>query len=140
MTFLVTILFFLVNGLAAQTSPVGIWKTIDDKTGEPKSHMEIYQQNGKLYGKIVKLLKVPSDKKCVACEGARKDKPLLGMVIVENLTPYEEYWKGGTIIDPASGSSYACSIWFEKGVKDELKVRGKHWSGIYRTQTWYRIK
>ncbi len=31
-------------------------------------------------------------------------------------------------------------MWFEKGQPDELRVRGKHWTGLYRTQTWYRVK
>ena len=53
--------FFLMLGMLclsasvnAQNSPFGVWKSIDDKTGEAKSHVEVYQKNGKLYGKIVK--------------------------------------------------------------------------------------
>lgn len=125
-------------GLQAQT-PVGTWKTIDDKTGEAKSHIEIYEDGGKLYGKIVKLLRRGPETVCEKCPGAKKDKKLVGMVIIEDLKSKDEYWKDGSILDPESGKEYGCSIWFEDGTSDELKVRGKHWTGLYRTQTWYRL-
>ncbi len=138
---LATILVFTAQFATAQlnSSFTGVWKTIDDKTGEAKSHVEIYESNGKLHGKIVKLLAKPADTVCSECPGNRQNKPLIGMVILENLTPYENYWKNGTILDPENGNSYGCSIWLEDGKTNELKVRGKHWSGLYRTQTWYRV-
>lgn len=133
-------LLFLVGtacSLLAQ-SPVGIWKTIDDNSGEARSKVEIYEQDGQLYGKIIDLLLKPDDTLCDACSGSNKNKPVVGMVIIEDLSAYRDYWKNGTILDPESGSTYGCSIWFEDGKTDELKVRGKHWTGLYRTQTWYR--
>lgn len=130
---------FFVLLLQAQNSPVGIWKTIDDKTGEAKSHVEIFQKDGKLHGKVVKLLKSSPDKICDQCPGAKKNKPIMGMTILENLDPYKYYWKGGSILDPETGNEYGCSIWFENDNTNELLVRGKHWSGLFRTQTWYRV-
>lgn len=138
-----TLAFLMAVGstaLFAQAKPAGIWKTIDDETGEAKSHIEMYQKDGKYYGKIVKLLISAQDKTCDACPGNRKDKPLVGMVIVENLKPYEDYWQKGSILDPETGKEYGCTVWLEDGKPDELKVRGKHWTGLYRTQTWYRVK
>ncbi|MCG8327868.1 MAG: DUF2147 domain-containing protein [Chitinophagales bacterium] len=126
--------------LMAQSNPVGIWKTIDDETGEAKSHVEIYEQGGKYHGKIIKLLLKPADSVCEKCPGKRKNKKVVGMVIIEDLKPYDDYWKKGNILDPESGSEYGCSIWFEDGEPDELKVRGIHWTGLYRTQTWHRVK
>ncbi|MEN0051590.1 MAG: DUF2147 domain-containing protein, partial [Bacteroidota bacterium] len=67
-------------------------------------------------------------------------KPIMGMVIVENLAAYKDYWKGGTILDPNNGSEYKVSMWYEDGKTEELQVRGKHWTGLYRTQTWYKVK
>jgi uncharacterized protein (DUF2147 family) len=130
---------FLLSSLMAQ-SPVGVWKTIDDDTGEAKSHVEIYKQNGEYFGKIVKLLKSDPGKTCDECKGDKKDKPVLGMVILESLQSTSNYWSKGTIMDPENGKEYGCSIWFEDGKKEELKVRGKHWTGLYRTQTWYRVR
>ena len=140
--FLIASLFWCLAATAAfaQPSPVGVWKTIDDNSGDAESHVEIYQQSSKFYGKVVKLLQKSPDTICEKCPGSRKNKPVLGMVVLENLEPYKGYWKSGTILDPENGNSYGCSIWFEAGKPDELKVRGKHWTGLYRTQTWYRVK
>jgi len=126
--------------LHAQSSPAGVWKTIDDETGEAKSHVEIYKaKDGSYEGKIVRLLQSAQDKKCAECPGDRKNQPLVGMVILEGLKAYDDYWKKGEILDPESGKEYRCSVWFEEGQKDELKLRGYHWTGLYRTQTWYRV-
>ncbi|NNE30584.1 MAG: DUF2147 domain-containing protein [Saprospiraceae bacterium] len=121
-------------------NPIGLWKTIDDESSEAKSHVEIYEDDGKYFGKIVKLLADESTIVCDHCTGKKKDRPILGMVILEKLSPYKDYWSQGTILDPANGNQYRCSVWYDEGNKDELKVRGKHWTGLYRTQTWYRVK
>lgn len=140
--FALCISILTLSSLIAQetSSPVGLWQTIDDKTGKAKSEVEIYEQSGKFYAKVVKLLLKPADTICDKCAGAKKNKPVVGMVILEDLKPYKYYWKYGTILDPENGSTYGCSVWYEDGKSDELKVRGKHWTGIFRTQTWHRIK
>lgn len=130
----------LATAALAQPSPIGVWKTIDDETGEAKSHVEIYEKGGKLYGKIARLLISAPDKICEECPGKKKGKPLMGMHVIEGLEPHKDYWKSGAIMDPENGNEYGCSIWFENGNADELKVRGKHWTGLYRTQTWYRVQ
>jgi len=138
---LLFVLMFAFAGIInAQTTPVGIWKTIDDVSGEAKSHLEIYEQDGKYFAKIAKLLQKPEDTICQKCKGDKKNKPLMGMVIVDNLVSYKDYWKNGNIMDPESGKDYGCSMWFVDGKPDELKVRGKHWTGLYRTQTWHKVK
>jgi len=121
-------------------SAVGLWKSVDDKTMEEKSNVEIFEREGKLYGKISKILSAAPDVVCEKCSGENKNKPVLGMVIIEGLQALDGYWKMGKILDPESGNIYGCSIWQEEGRPDELKVRGKHWTGLYRTQTWYRVK
>lgn len=135
--------FFLFLGITTTSwaqSPIGIWKTIDDNTGEAKSQVEVYEQNGKLYGKVTDLLLKPDDTVCSACSGNKKDKPVVGMIIIDGLKPYRDYWKDGNILDPESGNTYGCSIWFEDGETNKLQVRGKHWTGLYRTQVWYRVE
>ncbi|MBR9922323.1 MAG: DUF2147 domain-containing protein [Bacteroidetes bacterium] len=131
---------WLYTGIAfGQDSPVGIWKTIDDETGEAKSHVEIYEKDGVYHGKIVKLLQVAADKTCDECPGDKKDKPLMGMEVVWDLEPYKDYWSYGRIMDPNNGKTYKCSIWLENA--DQLEVRGYLGiSALGRTQTWYRIK
>ncbi len=135
------LVFSSLTGLLAQ-SPVGIWKTVDDATGEAKSHIEIYEEGGKMYGKVIKFLRagVDPEQVCDNCKGSKKNQKIMGMVIVDGLVAYKEYWKDGTILDPENGKEYGCSIWFDDGKTDELSVRGKHWTGLYRTQTWYRVQ
>src|SRR5262245_58975158 len=63
----------------AGEAPTGKWKTVDDKTGKVVSEVELYDQGGKLYGKIVGLTD-PTDaqgkpKTCTKCQGGDKDKP-----------------------------------------------------------------
>jgi len=128
-------LFFSMSAFAQST--VGLWKSVDDLTGEARSHIDIYEQDGQLFGKVVKLLDASPDSVCDSCDGDKKNQPLIGMVIIENLKPYKDYWRKGKILDPESGNVYSCDIWLEDGA---LKVKGKHWTGLFRTQTWYRVE
>lgn len=130
----------IANVNAQSNSPFGVWKSIDDKTGEAKSHVEVYQKNGKMYGKIIKILTDKPNAKCDECKGEKKGQPVNGMVIIEGMQEVEGTWKNGTILDPQNGNVYGCVVWVEADKPNELKVRGKHWTGIYRTQTWFRVK
>lgn len=67
---------------AEPDSPAGKWKTIDDKSGKPKSIVQIAENNGVLTGQIVELLEGTSEKTCSKCEGDLKDQPLVGMKIL----------------------------------------------------------
>lgn len=126
----------------AAADVVGTWKTIDDETGKPKSHVRIYvAKNGKYYGKIEKLLnREPGDEDpiCTVCpEGDyRHDQKIIGMVIVSGLEKKGDTYSGGTILDPKSGKIYTCKMWTEGS--DKLMVRG-YLGPFYRTQTWHKI-
>jgi uncharacterized protein (DUF2147 family) len=123
-------------GAAAAEAPVGQWKTIDEKSGAAQSVVAIYDQGGKLFGKIVSLTQ-PVDaqgkpKICVKCTGDDKDKPILGLVIIKDLGADGDHWKGGTILDPDDGKVYKAELWVEEG---KLKVR-RYLGFFHRTQTW----
>jgi hypothetical protein len=63
-------------GLLFAQQEVGLWETFDNKRNKPMSHVQIYQKDGKLYGKIVKAL----DKTyttCTKCSGLTKTNLLL---------------------------------------------------------------
>lgn len=136
---LLLVVTFFQTGIAQ--SPIGVWKTVDDNTGEAKSHVEIYEQNGKLYGKIVDLLLKPDDTVCTGCKGAKQGKPLVGMNIIWELKPYEDYYSYGTIMDPENGKEYKCNVWFEDGDTNELHVRGYiGMPALGRTQIWQKVK
>lgn len=114
----------------------GCWRTIDDKTGKIKSKVCIWTYKGVLYGKIKQLYPADPDKKCTACGGNYKNKPIEGMMIMWGLKKGSDAWEGGKILDPASGKVYGCKLWVEGG---KLKVRGYLGiSALGRSQTWVR--
>ena len=129
---------FLIGPAFAQNGTVfGQWETYDDTSGELKSVVSIYQEEGTLYGKIVKLFRGPDedpDPVCKECSGDLKNQKILGMQIIKGLQKKGSEWSGGTILDPDNGKTYDCKIWLENG---KLKVRG-YLLFFYRTQTWLR--
>jgi uncharacterized protein (DUF2147 family) len=134
---MLTALLAAPAALAAE-SPIGKWKTIDEKSGKVVSEVELYDQGGKVFGKIVGLTDPTNaqgqPKRCTACTGEDKDKPIVGLVIIKGLSLDKDRYKGGTILDPDDGKVYKAEVWPEDG---KLKVRG--YLGIfYRTQTWVR--
>jgi len=121
-------------------SVIGKWKTFDDKTGDAKSVVEIYEKDSKVYGKIIEILN-PEKKndKCTKCSGQDKDKPLKGLTIIKGLKKDGKEYSDGEILDPSSGKLYKCTISLEN--KDKLKVRGYVGiSAFGRSQTWTRIE
>lgn len=130
-------LIFVAAVLQAQ-SPLGVWKTVDDETGEAKSHVQVYEQNGQVYGKVVRLLKSSPDRKCDKCPGDRKNQPVLNMVVLENMKSKGGYWQSGRILDPEKGKWYGCNLWLKEGDPNVLVVRG-YLGPFYRTQYWYRV-
>lgn len=131
--------FSAAASLAAE-SPAGRWNTIDEKSGKVTSVVEVYDQAGKLFGKIAGLTEPNDDKGkpkiCTKCTGPDKDKPIVGLVILKNLGADGDRFKGGTIMDPEDGKVYTAEMWLEEG---KLKVRG-YLGFFYRTQTWLKAK
>lgn len=139
--YFLTILFVAVAGVfSAQAQVTGKWKTIDDETGKAKSIVEIYETNGKLYGKITEILNpAKKNSKCDKCDGADKGKPIEGLVIIKGLTKDGNEWTDGDILDPTKGKLYSCTLKLEG--KDKLKVRGYMGVSLLgRTQTWTRVQ
>ena len=126
---------------AQNNSPIGLWKTIDDSTGKPKSLVRITESNGVISGKIEKLIREPSEDQnpvCSKCDGELKDKPVLGMTILNGLQKDGDSYSGGTVLDPHNGKTYKAKI----TLKDEgkkLDMRGYIGAPLFgRTQTWIR--
>ncbi|MFT4659829.1 MAG: hypothetical protein ACI8XB_000079 [Patiriisocius sp.] len=120
----------------SQTDIFGHWKTIDDETGKEKSVVEIFDKNGKAYGKIISLLNPDEPNPiCDKCSDDRKDEAIEGMEIIRGMEKDDDEWSEGTIIDPENGKSYDCKIWVEDG---KLQVRG-YIAFFFRTQEWIRV-
>ena len=138
--FSVFVFMFLAVSASAQVDKiVGKWKTIDDKDGSEKSIVNIFKaSDGKYYGKVEKLFKEPN-KKCTECEGENKDKPVLGMTVLNNMVEKDGTLTGGTIIDPANGKVYKCDVSLDANT-GKLKVRGSldKRGVIGRTQHWVK--
>jgi uncharacterized protein (DUF2147 family) len=123
---------------AALLTPIGRWKTIDDKTGKPKAIVQMYQENGKLYGKIEATLQPDAKKFCEKCKDERKGQPVVGMVIVRGLVLHGEEYGGGDILDPDNGSVYRCKLHMQEH-GSQLSVRGFiGFSLLGRSQVWTR--
>ena len=137
--FLIAVLNTLsIQQITAQ-SIIGKWKSIDDETNAPKSIVEITERNGKIYGKIIQLFRLPGEDPDPVCKECptniiRYNKKVLGMEIIQNMEPDGSEFSGGTILDPKVGKIYRCRIWVEG---DKLKVRG-YWGPFFRTQTWVK--
>jgi len=137
--FVLLALFFMAANQLAGQGLLGVWETIDDKTGEPKSHVKIYEKNGQYFGRVVKLLPAATTDVCIDCPGDKNGKSLYDIDVVWDMRDYRDYWSYGRIVDPADGSVYKCNISMDGN--DKLKVRGYiGFSLIGRTQTWYRVK
>lgn len=129
-------------GLAHAADPLNgtVWKTIDDKTQQPKAVVKFTEQtNGTLTASIQSVLTPGEENSCTKCEGTYKNKSLKGVTIVRNLknvggTSYDN----GTILDPKNGKSYSLKGKLADGGK-KLELRGYIGVAVLgRNQTWIR--
>ena len=126
---------------AENTSPVGLWRNVDDASGKPRALIRITESNGTLQGKIEKVFRAPSEDrnpKCEKCEGALKDVPVIGLVILSGLKKDGAEYTAGKILDPDNGKVYSSKIQLTDGGK-KLNVRGYIGvSMLGRSQIWER--
>ena len=130
---------------SAQSTPAGLWKTIDDNTKQPKAYIRIVETNGVYSGKLEKIIDptAPNEAICKACTDDRKDKPLLGLELMRGVKQNADdktVFDGGRILDPNNGTDYKVKLKpIEGGAK--LEVRGYvGFSLLGRTQTWIRAE
>jgi uncharacterized protein (DUF2147 family) len=126
---------------ALANSPVGQWHTLDEKTGELKSMVIIFEQQGVVKGRVEKVLRKDADPaaKCDKCSDDRKNQPVVGLEIIRGAKKAsgKNVWEDGEILDPENGKTYSLRLTpIENGAK--LEVRGS-FGPIGRTQTWVRV-
>ena len=126
----------------AQMTPVGLWKTVDEKTGEAKSEIRISEASGVLQGRVEKILRKGTDPeaKCVECKAELKDRPIVGLEIIRGARKMEnkDDWEEGKILDPENGKFYTLRLTPIDG-GSKLQVRGSI-GPFGRTQTWVRVQ
>ena len=138
--FLSLMLAFGSLPVIGQNGVLGKWKTIDDHTGETKSIVELFDRDGQVYGRILKIFPKPNDDQDPVCdkcheEDHRYNKKIIGMEIIQDMKKSGNEFSGGNILDPEDGKVYKCRLWIES---NDLKVRG-YWGPFWRTQTWKRV-
>jgi uncharacterized protein (DUF2147 family) len=132
--------------LAANDTPAGTWKQIDDVSGKAKSIIEITESNGQLQAKVVKVMNLSPEEIardgqhpiCRKCDGERKDKPIEGMTIMWGVSKDDDVWDGGKILDPKSGKIYKVKLKLADGGR-KLDVHGYiGFALLGRSQIWER--
>jgi uncharacterized protein (DUF2147 family) len=123
----------------------GVWRYMDDKTGEAKGLVKIEQQvDGTYAGKVLKATPrqgyTPKEF-CTHCPAPYTNQPIIGMQVISNLKSVDQVnYTDGKILDPVSGKIYK--------LKGKLNVSGKKLflrgymgvSAVGRSQTWLRVE
>ena len=131
-----------ITAFGQVSSMLGEWVTVDDKTGEQRSIVKLYQgKNGLYYGAISKLLIDVPVTVCTLCPDEDKNKPLEGLVIIRGMQFNEKdnQLQGGRVLDPESGNFYYGKIYLKDGnlvLRGSIDKRGF----LGRNQTWVRKK
>ncbi len=138
------VFFFSAILLKAQnpnSKILGIWWN-EEKT----SRVEVFEENGKIYGKIVWLKKTTNPDGSSPRTDIHNPNPdvrkreLIGTIILKNLEwdDDDNEWDDGEIYDPASGKTYSCYAHLQKDGKLYLKgyVLGMPFLG--RSTLWTR--
>lgn len=121
---------------------VGVWWN-----QEKDAKIEVFEKNGKFYGKIIWLEKDYEDdgsKPNLDDKNPEKElqkRPVLGLQILSDLVWDEDdnEWDDGNIYDPKSGNTYSCYATLDGN--DKINLRGYiGFSLIGRTSVWTRVK
>ncbi|MBN2659267.1 MAG: DUF2147 domain-containing protein [Spirochaetales bacterium] len=132
--------FFLMAGAALfGAEPItGLWKSVDDTTGLPKSISLIYEHGGVVYGRILATFDEQGQmldsimnpvEKAVNVAG---EPYYSGLDFIWDMEDRGRKWSRGKIMDPEPAKVYSCDMWIEKG---NLIVRGKI-GPFGRNQEW----
>ena len=127
----------------AESTPAGLWHSIDDNSGQPRAEIRISDQGGTLAGRIERSLAPDPSREqthCGKCSGDRKDQRIIGMEIIRGArrAAGSDWWEGGEILDPDNGKTYTLRLRVNDDGKT-LLVRG-YIGPFYRTQTWLRAQ
>jgi uncharacterized protein (DUF2147 family) len=139
--FFVLILFWCGPAWGQASTPVGLWQTVSDRTGQPDGLVRIVEVNGEYIGTVVAVFSPPApdaNPACELCQGDLKDKPVVGMIILRGVRRSRDGYSTGQILDPDEGEVYKCRIaLFDNGHK--LDVHGYIGISLFgRSQTWIR--
>jgi len=132
-TILLAVLLTINQFVQAQSEIIGTWLTQDKE-----SKVEMYEQNGKFFGKTIWLKNQNTENGSPRLDEKNpnallKNRLLLNLVILTNFIYKDKEWINGSLYDPYEGETYNCKMWLENS--KTLKVRG-YWGLLYETETW----
>ena len=153
--FLLLCVIVCAGGICFAADPAeGCWLSVDEKTGKVTAGWEIYQEGGRLFGKILSTADHPPGVIADKCNESYRGFPVAGKVNqmpvagtpwIFGLVPEKQsgQWSGGNVIDPNDGKMYKCKITFHaagtgKFSADTLEMRGEIGLGIGRSQFWQK--
>lgn len=117
---------------------VGTWYNT-----EKDARVEIFREGDKYHGKIVWLQEPRENNRPKVdknnTDKSKRDRPIMGMRLLNDFKFKNGTWEDGTIYDPKNGKTYSSTI--KKKNEDTLEVRGYVGiSLIGRTVEWTRAK
>lgn len=122
----------------SKSKVLGLWYNT-----EKTAQIEIMEKEDQLIGKLVWIKHEDGDPETftdlVNSDTSLRNRPLMGLTILEGLQYRNGVWTDGKIYDPQSGLSYTCELQVKK--KDILEVKGflgESW--VSRTVEWNRVK
>ena len=121
----------------------GFWTAYNDD-GKPGGVFYFYENNGLYEGRLVREITYPEDPPenplCTHCPGEKKDKPMLGLVIVWGMKRHgEAKYEDGHILDPRTGSVWSAQL---EVTPDNQKLNLRGYLGtpmLGQTRVWTRL-
>ena len=140
MNFKALILLLCFPALMQSKEVIGKWKIIKEETGEARSIVKIYEEDGEVYGQVIRILnEAKRDKLCTKCKGEDKNKKIEGLILMKHFHKDGEEYVDGTIMNPDDGKIYKSKMWLDEDNPDLLNVGG--YVGIfYKTVQWQRYE
>ncbi|MCL1891893.1 MAG: DUF2147 domain-containing protein [Alphaproteobacteria bacterium] len=127
---------------------LGFYKTVDDRTGNAKAVVKLYECAGLMCGRIVALFDKTGSyieetiSNPVRVAEKLAEKPHLdGLDILWHMEWSErsQEFSGGRIMDPMDGRTYRARIWQDRNDPGLLNVRGMI-GPFGRTQVWQNME
>ena len=140
--FLVLFMATAMLGQAQVSKMLGQWNTYDDKTGELRSTVKIYEEKGAYQAVITTLYEKDANGKYQVMKApyAKEFEGVVGTKLFSEMKVHGEHLKG-KIYDPESQKTYFGKVTYH-AKNDELILRGSlDKAGVLgRSQTWKRKK
>ena len=120
----------------------GLWQQVDPSSGKTEAWFLFAERNGVFEGAIAKMFPEPGrepNPRCTQCEGAQKNAPFLGLVIIKGMRRDGLEYEEGSILDPRDGTRYGALMRLSPDGQT-LTVRGYLGISLFgKDQTWTRL-